>query len=238
MCIDSINVESKDLIPICPYLTHLILRNLTLDRNTMVGMCSAVKRGKLPCLTHLSLENCKVENCEDPLLSELFASKWSNLSHLDIRRCDLKVLDFDTLCNALKPSYRRLLPSLSALALTFNNIPKYTVGLTNLLVNSNLPLTTLFLETTNAEENLNFIEEMDWTNMPNLVHFGISLKWSRSPYCLNDIFLDGLDRIESLVLHNCLDNINTLDDIGKKCGSLTFLDISHCRVIRGHLSEL
>ena len=157
LCIDSINVGSKGLIPICPYLTHLILKNLILDRKTVAGLCTAVKRDKLPCLTHLSLENCKVENCKDPLLSKLFESEWSDLSHLDIRRCDLKDSDFDTLCNALKPSYRRLLPSLSSLALTFNNIPKNTDALTNLLVNSNLPLTTLFLETTNAEENLNFI---------------------------------------------------------------------------------
>ena len=238
LCIDSINVGSKSLIPICHYLTHLILKNLTLDRKTVAGLCSAAKRDKLPCLTHLSLENCKVENCKDPLLSKLFESEWSDLSHLDIRRCDLKVSDFATLCNALKPSDRQLLPSLSALALTFNNIPKYTVALTHLLIKSNLPLTTLFLETMNSEENLDFIEKMYWRNMPNLIHLGISLKWCEPPhYCLNYIRL-GLVRIKSLVLHNCVDNRKTLGDIGKKCGSLTFLDITHCEVISGHLPRL
>ena len=233
LCIDSIDVENKDLIPICPYLTHLILRNLTLNRNTVVGLCLAVKRGKLPRLAHLS-----IVKCENLLLSELFESEWSELSQLDIRRCDLEVSDFDILCNALKPLDRQLLPSLSVLALTFNYIPGYTDALTNLLVTSDLPLTTLFLETTNSEENINFIGKIDWKNMPKLIHLGISLKWCRSSYCLDDIFLDGLGRVESLVLHDCVDNRKTLFDIGKKCGGLTFLDITHCEVISGHLPQL
>ena len=142
------------------------------------------------------------------------------------------------MCDALKPSDKQLLPSLSALALTFNNIPEYSSALTKLLVNTNLPLTTLFLDTTNSDENLSFIEDMSWENMPNLIHVGISQKLCRRPYCLDDIDLSRLGRIQTLVLHNCLDNLHILDDIGKKCGSLTFLDITHCGEIRGHLSQL
>ena len=74
LCIDSIAVESKDLTNICPHLTHLILRNQKLERKTMLGLCSAVKLGKLPCLTHLSIIKCK-----NLSLSLLFASDWAEL---------------------------------------------------------------------------------------------------------------------------------------------------------------
>ena len=233
LCIDSIDVESTGLIPICPYLTQLILKNLTVDRKTMVGLCLAAKRGKLPRLTHLSLDNCK-----GLLLSVFFASQWSELIYLDIRGCDLEVSDFATLCDALRPSEGRVLPKVLALALTFNNIPKYTVALTNLLVNTHLHLTTLFLESTNSDENTNFIEKMNWSNMPNLIHLGISLKWCDSPYCLDDIYLDRLGHIKSLVLHDCVDNRKALVEIGKKYESLIFLDITNCEVISGHLPRL
>ena len=93
--IDSIDVESKGLIRLCPDLTHLILRNLKLYRKTMVGLCSAVKRGNLPCLTHFSLAKCK-----NLLLSVLFESQWSELLHLDILGV---ILRSQTLMSCAKP---------------------------------------------------------------------------------------------------------------------------------------
>ena len=235
LCIDAIEVRTEDLIPKCIYLTHLTLKYQKLKNETMVALCSAVKSGSLPCLTHLSIVEC--DNISLPLL---FASRWPILIHLDIRRCDLDVSDFEILYSALRPPKRRLLPKLSSLALSFNNVPKYTDALNNLLVSSELPLTNLFLETTNAEANVNFIEGMRWENMQKLTHLGMSLSWCLTiPICLDDIILDRVDGIKTLVLRNCVDNPETLlIDVSTKCDSLTLLDITHCRVLSENLKEL
>ena len=87
---------TKDVTP-CPFLTDLSLINLNVSGEVLDVLSAAVRNGKLPSLTRLSLKGANTSVTGK--ISKLFQCAWPELRHLDLDEClldesDMKALSF------------------------------------------------------------------------------------------------------------------------------------------------
>ena len=113
---------SESFTKACPSLAQIHIQSMELDRSVVKSLSSAVKSGKLPSLSHLSIRNCGPSLTGK--LPKLFDSPWSELTLLDLDGC---FLDKDDL--ALFRSHATLFPKLLSLTLSlaFTLKPKISV---------------------------------------------------------------------------------------------------------------
>ena len=102
---------SESFTKVCPSLAQIHIQSIELDRSVVKSLSSAVKSGKLPVLSHLSIRDCGPSLTGK--LPKLFDSPWIELTHLDLDRCFLNKADL-----ALFRSHATLFPKLRSLSLS------------------------------------------------------------------------------------------------------------------------
>ena len=99
----------------CPFLKDLLLINIDIDYDMLNALTSAVKNGKLPSLTHLSLKGAK--SSITGKISMLFQCDWPTLTTLDLNHCFLDESD----AKALSSCGQKQTPKLASVTLCFGD---------------------------------------------------------------------------------------------------------------------
>ena len=118
-------LRAKHDLPVCRHLTHLFLTSsdLYMDDSVFRALSEAVREGKLPKLSHLSLR--KLQSYEKfPPLSLLFQTQWQALTHLDLTGCVLDKNDIQIVFGATDPTHTNQIPNLSSLAISSSYFKK------------------------------------------------------------------------------------------------------------------
>ena len=212
-----------------PALTHLTLKDTYLETSFIEVLGEAVKEGKLPSLSYLSLINCS--GISDNLKVLLKAS-WSALTSVNLHRSRLSPLDFRTL--GLCGAEVNVLPKLNELSLS---VDSFYNSLPYLFHDSSFGcrLSSLYLH---VYEKENFCDSDRCTSdalrcptLPNIKQFGVqgsSALINKMPHTL-----------QSLVMRNAFQGSGQFKRI--RCINLcklNLLDISHNLGVSGNLSVL
>ena len=171
---------SKSELPICKFLTHLIMSSVRLQLADSVfkALSKAVQEGKMPNLSHLSFANGgnKLKN-KIPLL---FQTQWPILTHLDLTSCELDNSDIQIVLGATDPQQENLLPALYPLAILpgyfskgdgGNLLKQPWTGLTSLKMVEKIDASGYPEFSSNTVENVqlpSFIEAINNGILPNL----------------------------------------------------------------------
>ena len=216
-------------VPYYPALTHLTLKDVHLDTSSIEALGEAVKEGKLPSLSYLSLINCSgiYDNLE-----VLFKVPWSALTSVNLYGSRLSPLDFKTL--GLCRAEVDVLPKLNELSLS---VDSFYNSLPYLFHDSSFGcrLSSLYLH---VYEKENFCDseksvsgELSCLTLPNIKQFGV-----RGSSALVDKMSHAL---QSLVMRNAFQGSDQFERI--RCINvceLNLLDISHNLGVSGNLSVL
>ena len=102
---------SESFTNTCPSLAQIHIQSIELDRSVVRSLSGAIKSGKLPSLSHLSIRDCGPSLTGK--LPKLFDSPWGELTVLDLDGCFLDEADL-----ALFRSHATLFPKLLSLSLS------------------------------------------------------------------------------------------------------------------------
>ena len=177
----------------CLALKHLCFNGFLIDATTISALSEAMQQGKLPALSHLSIEKCKA--AVKGKLSLLFPCPWPTLTHLNLNSSYLDESDIKVLSE-----HGNLLPKLSSLVLYLGCIADpaireelhkirqqpapYPLLVRSLeerlksMVQKKWPcLTSLWLHDMNKNQYKAVVMALNNGNFPALNEFGISM-WS------------------------------------------------------------
>ena len=178
-----------------PKLKRLSLCNLMIDRKTVAFISTALREGKLPKLTDLSLAGSDLASEGSNLL---FQCTWPSLTHLDLNECTMSKHFVTSLQHAFRNNLFPELMSLNLpgkLALSFPTLPS---RLRELSFANRFSVTKLINQGNTTKKQNKDISDL--TNSP-----GVSGR-------LHDCFKrNSFPLLQNLVLRNC--NLNSQDVI-------------------------
>ena len=229
----------------CPSLTQIHIQSLELDSSVVKSLSGAIKSGKLPSLSHLSIRDCGPSLTGK--LPKLFDSPWSELTLLDLYRCYLDKADF-----ALFRSHATLFPKLVSLSLSLAVAVKQEIDETRLfsVFEADWPrLETLQIWDLSWREYAGIINCVNDRKFPQLRHLFLSQDEKRmlvhpetaglsaGTECLPDF---DLSQLTHLNLHSFIFSVEWLNAITRmrKFTELHSLDISFSVGITGNLALL
>ena len=236
---------SKSFTKVCPSLAQIHIQSIELDRSVVKSLSGAIKSGKLPSLSHLSIRDCGPSLTGK--LPKLFDSPWSELTLLDLNRCYLDKADF-----ALFRSHATLFPKLVSLSLSSAVTVKQEIDETRLfsVFEANWPrLETLQIWDLSWREYAGIINCVNDRKFPQLRHLFLSqdekcmlvhpetVGLSAATECLPDF---DLSRLTHLNLRSFIFSVEWLNAITRmrKFRELHSLDISLSVGITGKLALL
>ena len=238
---------SESFTKVCPSLAQINIQSIKLDRSVVESLSGAIKSGKLPVLSHLSITDCG--SSLTGKLPLLFDSPWSELTHLDLDGCFLDKADL-TLFRAHATLFPKLLSLTLSLAVAF----KSEIDETRLLsvFQVNWPrLETLQIRDLSWREYAAIINTVNDRKFPVLKHLCISQAEKRTfvlpetaglsagTECLPDFDLE-YSKLTHLNLRSFIFSVEWLNAVTSICHftELHSLDISRSVGITGTLALL
>ena len=236
---------SESFTKTCPSLAQIHIQSIEIDRSVVKALSGAIKSGKLPSLSHLSIRDCGPSLTGK--LPKLFDSPWSELTLLDLDGC---FLDKDDL--ALFRSPATLFPKLLSLTLSLAVTLKQGIDETRLfsVFEADWPhLETLQIRELSWREYAGIINCLNDRKFPELRHLFLSqvekgmfvlpetAGLSAGTDCLPDFDLSLLTHLNLRSFISSMEWLKAITVI-RNFTELHSLDISHSVGITGALALL